>query len=118
LQHGRVALADVLQRCAPLPGAPYVVSQGFDEHLGGEPYHETIDLDLTRHPQTLLAYDMNGTRLSIPHGAPCRLRETQLGFKMVKYVCSIELVEDYRAEGRRQGGSREDVQFYGVEAGS
>lgn len=53
-----------------------------------------------------------------PHGARCRLRvETQLGFKMVKYLRSIELVEDYRAEGRGGGGSREDVQFYGVEAG-
>lgn len=113
-----VALADILQRCAPLTGARYVVFRGFDEHLGGEPYHETIDLELARHPQTLLAYDMNGTRLSIPHGAPCRLRvETQLGFKMVKYLRSIELVEDYRGEGRGQGGSREDVQFYGVEAG-
>jgi methionine sulfoxide reductase catalytic subunit len=61
---------------------------------------------------------MNGARLSVPHGAPCRLRvETQLGFKMVKYLRSIELVEDYRAEGKGQGGSREDVQFYGVEAG-
>jgi DMSO/TMAO reductase YedYZ molybdopterin-dependent catalytic subunit len=113
-----VALADVLRRCAPLPGARYVVFRGFDEHLRGEPYHETIDLELARHPQALLAYDMNGARLSVPHGAPCRLRvETQLGFKMVKYLRSIELVEDYRAEGKGQGGSREDVQFYGVEAG-
>jgi len=52
------------------------------------------------------------------HGAPCRLQvETQLGFKMVKWVRSIELVEDYRMLGEGQGGYREDVQFYGPEAG-
>ena len=54
----------------------------------------------------------------IPHGAPCRLRvETQLGFKMVKYLRSIELVDDYRRLGDGQGGFREDTQFYGQEAG-
>ena len=112
------AIADTLKRCEPLPAARYVVFRGFDEHLGGQRYHETIDLELARHPQTILAYDMNGTPLPIPHGAPCRLRvETQLGFKMVKYVRSIELVEDYRTVGRGHGGSREDMQFYGPEAG-
>ena len=48
------------------------------------------------------------------HGAPLRLRvETQLGYKMVKYLRSIELIEDYRTEGDGQGGSREDAQFPG-----
>jgi len=48
---------------------------------------ETIDPELAHHLQTRLADNMNGARLSIPQGAPCRLRvETQLGFKMVKYV--------------------------------
>jgi methionine sulfoxide reductase catalytic subunit len=43
-----------------------------------------------------------------------RLRvETQLGYKMVKYLRSIELIEDYRTEGDGQGGSREDAQFFG-----
>jgi DMSO/TMAO reductase YedYZ molybdopterin-dependent catalytic subunit len=36
---------------------------------------------------------MNGEPLSVPHGAPLRLRvETQLGFKMVKWLKSIEFV--------------------------
>jgi DMSO/TMAO reductase YedYZ molybdopterin-dependent catalytic subunit len=42
------------------------------------------------HPQTLLAYGMNGRELPIPHGAPVRLRvETQLGQKNVKYLRRI-----------------------------
>jgi len=93
------------------------VLRAFDEH-DGRGYYETIDLELARHPQTLLAYEMNGAPLPIPHGAPCRLRaETQLGFKMVKYLRSLELVEDYHQLGDGQGGFREDTQFYGPEAG-
>jgi len=112
-----IAVADVLDLCRPLGGARYLVLRGFDERDGRE-YYETIDLELARHPQTILAYEMNGAALPIPHGAPCRLRvETQLGFKMVKYLRSIELVEDYRQLGDGQGGFREDTQFYGPEAG-
>lgn len=113
-----VRLADVLARCGPLPAARYLVIHGFDEHVEGQPYYETIDLELAMHEQTILAYEMNGEPLSVPHGAPCRVRvETQLGFKMVKFVRSIELVADYRAIGEGQGGFREDTQFYLSEAG-
>jgi DMSO/TMAO reductase YedYZ molybdopterin-dependent catalytic subunit len=112
-----VAVADVLDRCRPRASARYLVFRGFDEADGRE-YYETIDLELARHRQTILAYEMNGATLPIPHGAPCRLRvETQLGFKMVKYLRSIELVQDYRQLGDGQGGFREDTQFYGAEAG-
>jgi sulfoxide reductase catalytic subunit YedY len=113
-----VALADLVAQCGPLPAARYVLFRAFDEHVEGQPYYEVIDLELARHSQTILAYEMNGEPLSIPHGAPCRLRvETQLGFKMVKYLRSIEFIADYRAVGRGQGGFREDTQFYGPEAG-
>jgi len=113
-----VRLADLLERCAPLPAARCLVFEGFDEHLPGQPYYETIDLELALHAQTILAYEMNGAPLSIPHGAPCRLRvETQLGFKMVKFIRSIRLIDDYKMLGRGAGGFREDTQFYGPEAG-
>ncbi len=39
--------------------------------------------------------------------------ETQLGYKMVKYLRAIELVAEYRTSGDGQGGSREDTMFYG-----
>jgi len=46
------------------------------------------------HPQTLLTYGMNGKDLPVQHGAPIRLRvERQLGYKSLKYVSSIELVD-------------------------
>jgi len=60
---------------------------------------------------------MNGAPLSIDHGAPLRLRvETKLGFKMVKWLKSIELIESYRSVGEGQGGYREDTEYYGTGA--
>jgi sulfoxide reductase catalytic subunit YedY len=81
------------------------------------PYYEVLDIKEAKLPQTLLAYEMNGEPLSLEHGAPVRLRaETLLGFKMVKYLRSIELVADYRTIWEGQGGFREDVQFYSMTA--
>ena len=118
-------LRHVLELCRPLPSARYIVFHAFDDKSKSEPhpagpgtYYETMDLDLASHPQTLLAYEMNGQTLTVPHGAPLRLRvETYLGFKMVKYIRSIEFVEDYRTVEQGQGGWREDVQHYNREAG-
>ena len=50
---------------------------------------------------------MNGQPLGQLHGAPLRLRvESQLGFKMVKWIEAIEFVEDVRSIGKGEGGSR------------
>lgn len=108
-----VRVADVLARSKPLPDARYVLFRAFDVDEKGRDYYEVIDLELAKHQQTVLAFEMNGAPLSVPHGAPCRLRvETQLGFKMAKYLRSIELVADFRSIGDGQGGYREDTQFY------
>jgi DMSO/TMAO reductase YedYZ molybdopterin-dependent catalytic subunit len=77
-------------------------------------FYEVIDMELARHPQSILAYEMNAKPLLLEHGAPLRLRvETQLGYKMVKYLRSIELVTDYSQIGKRRSGFREDFQYYG-----
>jgi DMSO/TMAO reductase YedYZ molybdopterin-dependent catalytic subunit len=57
--------------------------------------------------------------LPVEHGASMRLRvESQLGFKMVKWIRSIELVYDYDYLGEGQGGRREDHQHYTLGAQS
>jgi methionine sulfoxide reductase catalytic subunit len=115
-----VRLSDILDRCEPLPEARYVkcISYGLDQFTYGgkprQPFYEVIDIILARHAQTILAYELNDEPVSLPHGAPLRLRvETQLGYKMVKYLRSIELIADYSTVGEGQGGSREDTMFYG-----
>ena len=67
-----------------------------------------MDLFDALHPQTLLAYGMNGRDLPIPHGAPVRLRvERQLGYKSLKFVQRIVVTDrfdDGGASGSIQNG--------------
>lgn len=112
-----VPLAALLERAGPLPEAGYLLFHTFDdkwEHPGEHGYfYETVDLGLARHPQSILAFEMNGRPLPIPFGAPLRLRlESQLGYKMAKWVRSVELIADYRTVGAGKGGWRADVLHY------
>lgn len=112
-----VAFSDMLRLWAPTPRAKYAVFWSYSHDTSGRPYYEVIDLETLRHPQTLLAYQLNGEDLSVAHGAPLRLRvETLLGFKMVKWIQRIEFVESYANIRDGRGGSREDNKFYEVEA--
>ena len=59
-------------------------------------YQDSIDMIDAFHPQTLLAYGMNGKPLPIEHGAPLRLRvETQIGYKSMKYLRRIVVTDEY-----------------------
>jgi DMSO/TMAO reductase YedYZ molybdopterin-dependent catalytic subunit/thiosulfate reductase cytochrome b subunit len=112
-----VPLAEILKRCQVLPQARYLVFRSHQLDEQGREFYGSLDIEEAKHPQTILAYEMNGTPLLMNHGAPLRLRvETKLGFKMVKWLKSIELVEDYRTVGEGHGGYREDVQYYGTRA--
>jgi sulfoxide reductase catalytic subunit YedY len=51
----------------------------------------------------------------MPHGAPLRLGvETHPGFKMVKWLRSVEFVHNYPTIGEGMRGSREDEMFYDI----
>jgi len=102
------ALLDVVK---PKPNARYVVFHCADPMSddGKDPYYESIDMDDAWHPQTILAYDLNGELLPIKNGAPLRLRvERQLGYKHAKYVMRIELVESFAHIAGGKGGYWED----------
>ncbi|MCJ2078853.1 molybdopterin-dependent oxidoreductase [Methylobacterium sp. E-016] len=72
-------------------------------------FYESIDLVDAYHPQTILAYEMNGQTLPVAHGAPLRLRlERNLGYKQAKYVMRIEVVEGFADIGEGKGGYWED----------
>jgi DMSO/TMAO reductase YedYZ molybdopterin-dependent catalytic subunit len=105
-----VCLATLLDLVGPRPEARYVMFYCADAmNLSGDKYYESIDLDGAYHPQTILAYEMNGRLLPIAHGAPLRLRdERQLGYKMAKYIMRIELVADFTGIGDGKGGYWED----------
>ena len=57
----------------------------------------------------LLTYSLNGKALTVPNGAPLRLRvERQLGYKQAKYLMRIEAVADMRHINGGKGGFWED----------
>ncbi|MCB9484497.1 MAG: molybdopterin-dependent oxidoreductase [Thermoflexaceae bacterium] len=108
-----VNVDEVISRCQPLAAARFAVFTSYQLDMAGRPFYESLDIRLMKHPQTLLAYEMNGAALTVTHGAPLRLRvETELGFKMVKWLRTIDFVDDYRTLGDGQGGSREDTMYY------
>lgn len=103
-----VPLSEVLDRVGVRPQARFVMFHCFDaieRTLSGEVlYYESIDLIDARHPQTILAYAMNGKELPISNGAPLRVRvERQLGYKMAKYIRRIELIPDFSQVGNGRG---------------
>jgi methionine sulfoxide reductase catalytic subunit len=114
---GGISMNYIISRCKPLSNARYVVFYSY-QYTEGEQFYEAIHIELAKHHQTILAYEMNGEPLDVPHGAPLRLRiETQLGFKMVKWIKSIEFVSSYQNIGKGQGGHREDNMYYDMGAG-
>jgi DMSO/TMAO reductase YedYZ molybdopterin-dependent catalytic subunit len=104
-----VPLAEISRLVRPQATAKYVVFYCMDTDSQGNHYYESVDLYDADHPQTILAYEMNDKPLPIEHGAPLRLRvETQLGYKMAKYIQRIEYVASVKEIGRGRGGYWED----------
>ncbi|MDA7511016.1 molybdopterin-dependent oxidoreductase [bacterium] len=88
-------LAQILSAVEILPKARFVQFFTYDGWADG------LDLLDTFHPQTLLAYGMNGKNLPIRHGAPVRLRvETQLGYKSLKFLERIVITEEFDDHGK------------------
>ena len=112
-----VPLKLLLDNAGLSPEARYIVFHCADD-FGGVPYYESIDLIDAFHPQTILAWGMNGAMLPIGHGAPLRLRvERQLGYKHAKYVMQVEAVAGLEGIGKGRGGYWEDAAGYQWYAG-
>ena len=101
-----VPLAAVLDAAGILPSAKFVVFRSYDQ------WTDSIDMSDARHPQTILAYGMNGRDLPIPHGAPVRLRvERQMGYKSMKFLRSI-VVADRFDDGGKDGNIQHGWAWY------
>ncbi len=104
-----VPLHHVLDQVKLKPQARYLVFHCADTLYGQGLYYESIGLEDAFHPQTILAYEMNDETLTVPHGAPLRVRvERQLGYKMAKYLMRIEAVESLADIHGGKGGFWED----------
>ena len=110
-------LSQVLDLARVKPQAKYLIFHCADR-LGGTPYYESIDMADARHPQTILAWAMNGRPLEEAHGAPVRLRvERQLGYKHAKFVMRIEARASLAGLYGGKGGYWEDLKGYAWYAG-
>ncbi len=99
VQHwGGVRLADFLEKYklgtksgnAPSPNN----TDDFFSYVGMETpdkgYYVGIDMESALHPQTLLAYELNGQPITAPHGAPLRLIiPVKYGVKNLKRIGRI-----------------------------
>jgi DMSO/TMAO reductase YedYZ molybdopterin-dependent catalytic subunit len=60
-----------------------------------EGYYVGFDMPSILHPQTLLAYEMNGAPLTPEHGAPLRLATaTKYGIKQIKRIGRIDFTDE------------------------
>jgi DMSO/TMAO reductase YedYZ molybdopterin-dependent catalytic subunit len=111
---GGLPVAELMRRVRPMAEAKAVVFYSYGDGGEGDEFYDSLSLENARHPQTLLAYEMNYEPLTSLHGAPLRLRvENQLGFKMVKWIRKIEFVADMATIREGEGGYNEDREYYG-----
>jgi DMSO/TMAO reductase YedYZ molybdopterin-dependent catalytic subunit len=94
-EFGGVSLADVLDRARPRADAVEISCWGADEGevAGGRRvrFERSLPMAIARHPDTLLAFSMNGLPLTPEHGAPVRLIVPGwYAVASVKWVIGIE----------------------------
>lgn len=91
VQWAGVRVRDLIPIVQPSSNVKYVYIQSADG------YYESWDIASFFHPQTLLAYEMNGQPIAIPHGAPLRLASPiKLGYKLSKWVTRLTFTESLR----------------------
>ena len=91
-----VPLSVVLDAVGILPTARFVAFHSYDDWV------DSIDMLDALHPQTILAYGMNGRDLPVPHGAPLRVRiERQMGYKSMKYLQRITVLDEFDDGGEK-----------------
>jgi DMSO/TMAO reductase YedYZ molybdopterin-dependent catalytic subunit len=96
-----VRLSHVLDIVGVLPHARYVV------YFSIEPdWWDSIDMADALHPQTFLAYGMNGDELPVGNGGPLRLRvPRQIGYKSVKFVTHMTVTDSVKSFGKGLGSA-------------
>ena len=101
-----VPVSRVLDAAGLKPAARFVTFYSHDD------WADSIDLLDALHPQTLLAYGMNGRDLPVAHGAPLRLRvERQIGYKSMKYVTRMAVTE-HLDDGGDKGNPKNGWAWY------
>ena len=94
-------LSHVLNLVGVQSHARYVVYYSIDPE-----WWESMDMADALHPQTLLAYGMNGEELPVGFGGPLRMRlPRQLGYKNVKFINRLVITDNLKRFGKGLGSA-------------
>lgn len=85
-----IRFADFVKRYPPPEGTRYVAMRSEPAAYEDDWYYVGLDMESCLHPQTLLAYGMNGETLPVANGAPLRLvMPHKYGIKNIKLITHI-----------------------------
>ncbi len=94
-----VPLSHILDLVGVQPQAKYIVYFSIDPD-----WWDSIDMADAMHPQTFLAYGMNGDELPVGNGGPLRMRvPRQLGYKSVKFITHLTVTDSLKSFGKGLG---------------
>jgi DMSO/TMAO reductase YedYZ molybdopterin-dependent catalytic subunit len=100
-------LLHVLDAVGIQPQARYIVYISIDPD-----WWESIDMADALHPQTFLAYGMNGGDLPVGNGGPLRLRlPRQVGYKSVKFVTHMTVTDNLKKFGKGLGSAEPEAGY-------
>ncbi|WP_394795718.1 molybdopterin-dependent oxidoreductase [Armatimonas sp.] len=101
--------ADFAKKYPPMPDSKYVYLRSEPAGFEDTWYYVGLDIESMLHPQTLLAWGMNGQPLSTEHGAPLRLAiPTKYGIKNIKLITHLS----YEAERPADFWAERGYDFY------
>jgi DMSO/TMAO reductase YedYZ molybdopterin-dependent catalytic subunit len=94
-------LSHILETVGVHEQARYVV------YFSIEPdWWDSIDMSDALHPQTFVAYGMNGGEIPLGNGGPLRMRvPRQLGYKSVKFITRLTVTDDLKKFGKGLGSA-------------
>jgi DMSO/TMAO reductase YedYZ molybdopterin-dependent catalytic subunit len=96
-----VPLSYVLDAVGVKPQAKYVAYFSIDPD-----WWDSVDMADALHPQTFLAYGMNGGELPVGNGGPLRMRVPRhLGYKSVKFVTHLTVTDSMKGFGQGLGSA-------------
>jgi DMSO/TMAO reductase YedYZ molybdopterin-dependent catalytic subunit len=102
-----VPLSHVLELVGIQPQARYVVYFSIDPD-----WWESIDMADALHPQTFIAYGLNGAELPVGNGGPLRLRlPRQLGYKSVKFITHMTVTDSLKGFGKGLGSAAPEAGY-------
>ena len=111
---GGLALEELIKLVEPKPEARAVVIYSFGEGAEGGEFYDSLSLEDARHPQTLLAYEMNFKPLGdVTWRAIATACRKSTRFQDGQVDSRDRVCRQRRAVGQGEGGYNEDQEYFG-----